>query len=86
MRRRHFTASFSYTAAFLLAACSADSGSHSTVIIDPDGISAVVSGTQPRRFQDPLPVLRTEDEVIIGRGDGPREDLLPQAPPGTQTI
>jgi len=51
-------------------------------IIDPDGIRVVENGPRPEEWLRELPVLRVQEEVVIGRDEGPEEYLLSFKPYG----
>jgi hypothetical protein len=50
--------------------------------IDPDGIRVIENGSTPREHTNPLPVLRYEDEVVIGADAAGDEYMLAMSPAG----
>ncbi len=55
----------------LLSACGEDGDSWVSESIDPDNVRVVENGPYPREWTGQLPIMRLEDEVVIGEG---RED------------
>jgi hypothetical protein len=72
------------TSCFLLTASCGQSGdSWVRESIDPDGIEVVENGSVPRNWTGTLPVLRFEDEVVLGAG-GEGDDYLFSGVPATR--